>query len=177
MGQARPIPRVRSLRCLPRACVDDGKGAQIARRSSSRHTFALATMLRVRPLPELVLAQAKSRPGLRARVSGPASVGSSRCAKRATITSRSEMSATIARRPPQEHAKTSTKSTRRSSWVHSSLPQEGFPTLSLRSVSGRLCTAFSLSLPRSGDVPSVVETSARRPHLQTTAGCSSLVSR
>jgi hypothetical protein len=35
-------------------------------------------MVRIRPLPEIVLAQAKSNAGLRARAIGGASVGSSR---------------------------------------------------------------------------------------------------
>ena len=70
--------------------------ARASRASSSRHTPALAMSSRLRPLPEPFPAQGKSKPGLRARAIGGASVGSPRCATRATTTARSEMSLTIA---------------------------------------------------------------------------------
>jgi hypothetical protein len=48
---------------------------------------------------------------------------------------------------------------RRRSWAHSIREPTGFTTPSPRLVRGRLPTAFSLSPPRSGDVPSALETS------------------
>ena len=54
-----------------------------SRASRSRHTSALATMLRARPLPEPLPTHAPSNAGLRARAIGGASVGSSRCARMA----------------------------------------------------------------------------------------------
>ena len=51
------------------------------------------------------------------------------------------------------------KSMRRRSWAHAIREPTGFTTPSPRLVRGRLPTAFSLSPPRSGDVPSALETS------------------
>ena len=76
----------------------------------------------------------------------------------ATTTSLSEMSATIARLPPHRHAKTSIQSMRRRSWAHAIREPPGFTTPSPRLVRGRLRTAFSLSRPRSGNVPSPLAT-------------------
>ena len=72
----------------------------------------------------------------------------------ATTTSLSEMSATIARRPPHRHAKTSTRSIRRSRWAHAIRVPATFPTPSPRRVGRRL----GATLSRSGDVPSAVAT-------------------
>jgi type VI secretion system VgrG family protein len=52
----------------------------------------------------------------------------------------------------------STQSTRRRSWAHSILRPPGFTTPSPRLGRGRLRTAFSLSRPRSGNVPSLLAT-------------------
>ena len=90
-----------------------------------------------RGLAEPWLAHAKSNAGLRARASGGASVGNLRCARMASITLLSEMSATIVRRPPQGQAKTSTKWMRRRSDAHSSLEPTGFTTPSPRLVRGQ----------------------------------------
>jgi hypothetical protein len=94
--RARPIPQLHSLLRPPRARATEGKippaGARTSRTSPSRHTSALATRLRVRPLPEPWPTPASSNAGLRARAIGGTSMVRSRCARRATITSRSEMS-------------------------------------------------------------------------------------
>ncbi|MFS8067120.1 MAG: hypothetical protein ACMG6S_12180 [Byssovorax sp.] len=90
----------------------DGKttppSPRTSRASFSRHTFALATSSRLRPA-RAVAVHVKSKPGLRARAIGGANGGSPRCARMATTTSRSEMSATIARLPLHGPAKTSTR--------------------------------------------------------------------
>jgi len=56
-----------------------------------------------------VATHATSNDGLRARAIGGANGGSPRCARIATTTSRSEISPTIARRPPQGQARTSSR--------------------------------------------------------------------
>jgi hypothetical protein len=88
-----------------------------------------------------VAAHVISTLGLRARASGGANGGSPRCARMATTTSLSEMSATIARLPPHRHAKTSTQSMRRRSSAHAIRERPGFTTPSPRLVRGRLRAA------------------------------------
>jgi hypothetical protein len=106
-------PATPTLPRPPRRRAGDGRTAppspRTSRTSSSRHTSALATSPAPSAAARAVAAHVKSKPGLRARAIGGASVGSPRCAKMATTTSRSEMSATIARLPPQGQARTSTK--------------------------------------------------------------------
>jgi hypothetical protein len=143
----------------------DGKissaSPRTSRTSSSRHTSALATSPAPSAAARAVAVHVKSKPGLRARAIGGANGGSPRCARRATTTLRSEMSVTIARLPPHRHAKTSTQSMRRRSWGHSIREPSCFTTPSPRLVRGRLCTAFSPSLPRSGNVLSPLATNGR----------------
>ena len=62
--------------------------------------------------------------------------------------------ATIARRPPQGQARTSTQSMRRRSWAHAIREPTSFMTPAPRLVRGRLSAAFSLSRPPSGNAPS-----------------------
>ena len=77
----------------------------------------------------------------------------------ATTPSPSEMSATVARLPPQGQARTSTQSMRRRSWAHSIREPTRFTPPFPRLVRGRFRTAFSLSPPtRSGDVASPLAT-------------------
>ena len=112
LSQARPISHVRTLPCPPprRATTEN----QLNEPPNLAHVV-LAAHLRpsdvVAPsaAARAVAGHVQSKPGLRARAIGGANGGSPRCARMATITLLSEMSATIARLPAHPHAKTSTK--------------------------------------------------------------------
>jgi hypothetical protein len=120
ISQARPIPQPRPLPRAPRPRADDGKVTPASREPRARRDRGTPSPSRrrprLRPLPEATAVHATSNAGLRARAIGGANGGSPRCARMATTTSLSEMSATIARLPPHRHAKTSTQSMRRRSW-------------------------------------------------------------
>ena len=103
MGKAKtkkPDPARQPLPRPPRRRVGERKTTpprpKYSRASSSGHTSALATSPAPSAPARAVAVHESSNAGLRARATGGANGGSPRCARRATTTLRSEMSATIA---------------------------------------------------------------------------------